>query len=31
MSALVNHHEVSYKVQENDSILEGLKHFSRVG
>ncbi|KAG0333746.1 Centromere/kinetochore protein zw10 [Podila horticola] len=30
MSALVNHHEVSYKVQENDSILEGLKHFSRV-
>ncbi|KAF9296965.1 Centromere/kinetochore protein zw10 [Mortierella antarctica] len=30
MSALVNHHEVSYRVQENDSILEGLKHFSRV-
>ncbi|KAF9427337.1 hypothetical protein BGZ94_005084 [Podila epigama] len=30
MSALVNHHEISYKVQENDSIVEGLKHFSRV-
>ncbi|KAF9086758.1 Centromere/kinetochore protein zw10 [Mortierella sp. AD031] len=30
MSALVDHHEISYKVQENDGILEGLNHFSRV-
>ncbi|KAG0251028.1 Centromere/kinetochore protein zw10 [Mortierella polycephala] len=30
MSALVDHHEISYKVQENNAILEGLSHFSRV-
>ncbi|KAG0345170.1 Centromere/kinetochore protein zw10 [Podila humilis] len=30
MSALVDHHEVSYKVQENNSILDGLRHFSRA-
>ncbi|KAF9437148.1 Centromere/kinetochore protein zw10 [Entomortierella beljakovae] len=30
MSALVDHHEISYKVQENNAILEGLQHFSRV-
>ncbi|KAG0212393.1 Centromere/kinetochore protein zw10 [Mortierella sp. GBA30] len=30
MSALVNHHEISYKVQENNTIVEGLSHFSHV-
>ncbi|KAF9399657.1 Centromere/kinetochore protein zw10 [Mortierella sp. AD011] len=30
MSALVDHHEISYKVQENNAVLEGLNHFSRV-
>ncbi|KAF9347060.1 Centromere/kinetochore protein zw10 [Mortierella sp. AD094] len=30
MSALVDHHEISYEVQENNAILEGLNHFSRV-
>ncbi|KAF8931082.1 Centromere/kinetochore protein zw10 [Haplosporangium gracile] len=31
MSALVEHHEISHKVQENNGVMEGLKHFSRVG
>ncbi|KAF9107846.1 Centromere/kinetochore protein zw10 [Mortierella sp. AM989] len=30
MSALVDHHEISYKVQENSAILEGLNHFSQI-
>ncbi|KAG0052997.1 Centromere/kinetochore protein zw10 [Gryganskiella cystojenkinii] len=30
MASLVNHHEVSYKVQENNAILQGLQHFSTV-
>ncbi|KAF9205500.1 Centromere/kinetochore protein zw10 [Haplosporangium sp. Z 27] len=30
MTALVDHHEISYKVQENNAIIEGLSHFSRV-
>ncbi|KAG0231878.1 Centromere/kinetochore protein zw10 [Actinomortierella wolfii] len=30
MTALVNHHEVSYKVQENEAIVEGLKHFAKI-
>ncbi|KAG0065259.1 Centromere/kinetochore protein zw10 [Linnemannia elongata] len=31
MSALVEHHEISHRVQENNRIMEGLEHFSRVG
>ncbi|KAF9986114.1 Centromere/kinetochore protein zw10 [Modicella reniformis] len=30
MSALVDRHEVSHKVQENNAILDGLSHFSRI-
>ncbi|KAI1302433.1 Centromere/kinetochore protein zw10 [Mortierella claussenii] len=30
MSALVGHHEASYKVQEGNAILQGLEHFSRI-
>ncbi|KAG0279470.1 Centromere/kinetochore protein zw10 [Linnemannia exigua] len=30
ISALVDHHEISHKVQENIAVLEGLEHFSRV-
>ncbi|KAF9125270.1 actin organization and endocytosis protein [Mortierella sp. 14UC] len=30
MSALVVHHEISHRVQENNAVLEGLKHFSRI-
>ncbi|KAF9920529.1 Centromere/kinetochore protein zw10 [Linnemannia zychae] len=30
ISSLVEHHEISYKIQENNAILEGLNHFSRV-
>ncbi|KAF9918072.1 Centromere/kinetochore protein zw10 [Lobosporangium transversale] len=30
MSALVDHHEISYKVQESNAILDGLNHFSRI-
>ncbi|KAF9965837.1 Centromere/kinetochore protein zw10 [Mortierella alpina] len=30
MSALVNHHEISYKVQESNAILGGLDHLSRI-
>ncbi|KAG0379268.1 Centromere/kinetochore protein zw10 [Mortierella sp. AD032] len=30
MSALVGHHEISHRVQENIAVLEGLQHFSRV-
>ncbi|KAF9134647.1 Centromere/kinetochore protein zw10 [Mortierella sp. GBA39] len=31
MTALVEHHEISHRVQENNGIMEGLEHFSRVG
>ncbi|KAF9970313.1 Centromere/kinetochore protein zw10 [Actinomortierella ambigua] len=30
MAALVDHHEVSYKVQENEAIVVGLKHFAKI-
>ncbi|KAK3817203.1 MAG: Centromere/kinetochore Zw10-domain-containing protein [Benniella sp.] len=30
MSALVDHHEISHKVQENNAILDGLSHFLQV-
>ncbi len=30
MSALVNHHEISYKVQESNTILDGLDHLSQI-
>jgi len=30
MASLVYHHEVSYKVQENDAVVDGLQHFLKV-
>ncbi|KAF9159168.1 Centromere/kinetochore protein zw10 [Actinomortierella ambigua] len=30
MTALVDHHEVAYKVQENEAIVDGLKHFAKI-
>ncbi|KAF9945249.1 Centromere/kinetochore protein zw10 [Mortierella alpina] len=30
MSALVDHHEISYKVQESNAILDGLDHLARI-
>jgi hypothetical protein len=30
MSALVDHHEISHKVQENNAILDGLSHLLQV-
>ncbi|GJJ70611.1 protein transport protein DSL1/ZW10 [Entomortierella parvispora] len=30
MASLVYHHEASYKVQENDAIVDGLQHFFKI-